>query len=179
MPSVRPTSLSERFGVARPELDRKKILTSWATRPDPVVWPLPSLSKARGINRYEAKTWSQNGEDGILRRLLLTIPGLQGGSFCEIGFHSTEANCIRLALRHGFHGVFFDADKQKCSVFNEAAQHHGIDAKAVPLWVTRSNIVPAMKNTGWLDEQITVLSIDVDGNDLWLMEEILKTFRPS
>lgn len=159
--------------MAKPEKSLGDILQSWTDFHDPKVWPLPTNRHLEGLSKYEFSTWSQNGEDGILRHLI-TDPEIPR-EFVEIGFHATECNCIRLALRHGFSGTFFDADSEKCGVTSAALEAHGIPCRAKHLFADVENIVPAMRESR-TPERIGVLSIDIDGNDLWLMERIIESF---
>lgn len=109
----------------------------------------------RGADR---KTFSQNGEDGILERILETI-GTTNKYFVEIGVGNADECNTRLLRENGWKGVMFDS-----------VQHNGgigfhcehIDAENV------NGILAKYK----VPQEFDVLSIDIDGNDYWVWNAI-------
>lgn len=113
------------------------------------------------LHHYESRWWSQHGEDGIIQKLtsLLDI----NHSFIEIGAHFHEANCLKLMQHHKWRGRFFDDFHE----FKPLGFHKA--------WVTVSNINSLILTATAelkLTPQLGILSIDVDGNDIWLWNAI-------
>jgi len=99
------------------------------------------------------KDYSQNGESIILDELLEKI-GVVKGSFLDIGagngFHLSNT---RYFLEKGWKGLMIDADNKGN---NEVMQ----------LKVTKDTVFD-------FPEEVDLLSIDIDGNDYWVLKEYL------
>jgi hypothetical protein len=108
----------------------------------------------RGTDR---KTFSQNGEDGILEKILETI-GTTNKFFVEIGTDGVECN-TRLLQEQGWEGVMMD-----CSSTGVRRE-----------FVTAEN-VNSLFDKYKVRQEFDVLSIDIDGNDYWVWKAI--NYRP-
>jgi hypothetical protein len=92
-------------------------------------------------------------------------------TFIEFGFHPIEFNCASLAQNRNWQGLLIDRSGRQVS-----------DARAV--LPKRIEIVEAFLTLDNLDfikskfERLGVLSIDVDGNDYWFLEELID-IKPS
>lgn len=140
-------------------------------RDDPLEWSVPERRGEQGLEQYEYSLFSQNGEDGILRRLYSQI-GFGSRRFLEFGFEPTESNSLRLALKEGFGGLFIDGSPSVVSRFNRAARSFGlVGVRAVHRFLDLDNLEPTIRQGG-LPAEIDLLSIDVDGNDYWFWEGI-------
>jgi hypothetical protein len=132
--------------------------------------PLPPLRET-GL-----RVFSEVDEDGILL-FLLAVVGIDRGRFVDIGAGDciTASNCANLALNLGFHGLFVDGDRD--GIANGArfyASHP--DTRTYPpktshAFVTRENVNDVIRGAGF-EGEIDVLSIDIDGNDYWIWEEV-------
>lgn len=115
------------------------------------------------LEKYGARVRSQNDEDGILTYLFSVIPG---NVFVEIGVGPgegglLEGNCVRLR-EQGWVGAMFDL-RAHCDV---VAAH-----------VTPDNVNALIMGCGGeYTFGFDLLSIDIDGQDLWIWEAVL--FRP-
>lgn len=101
------------------------------------------------------KSYSQNSEDLFVLHLF-DRPGI----FLELGAGNGEhfSNC-KLLREHGWNGLSIDAD------------NHGNPA------VIKDHI--SVENIGsYLPEKLDFLSIDLDGNDYWILQEIFKSVYP-
>lgn len=112
---------------------------------------------------------SQSQESAILERLLtqLTVPK----SFVEFGFHINQFNCAR--LREGYRGLLIDGDPQAVRIARRFLPLT-IEAKSVFLTLDNLDIVERAFPPG----DFGILSIDVDGNDYWFLERLIK-IKPS
>src|SRR5918998_5337158 len=130
---------------------RREVLQSGA--------PLPDLT------RYERRVYSQNGEDGILQAIFARV-GTTNRYFVEFGAEDgAQCNTRYLADHHGWQGLLLDARYE-----NPARSLHCefVTAENVNSLFTKYN-VPA---------EFDLLSIDIDGNDLWVWNSIDARWRP-
>jgi hypothetical protein len=111
---------------------------------------------------------SQNGEDGILLALLAEA-GPGPASFAEVGCGTNGGNSGFLARELGWSGIMIDGSASNLDeirlLFNAAR------VQAVHAFVTRENIDELLRGNG-LEGELGLLSIDLDGNDLWVWEAI-------
>ena len=135
-------------------------------------WPSEQPSASSwDLTPYEYRLFSQDGEDGIIRYLLSQI-GSRSRRFLEFGFHPKECNCLRLAVKEGYGGLFIDGNKRIVRDFRRAARHFGLrNVNSVAKLLTLENLERTVKRGG-LRGEIDVASIDVDGNDYWLWERL-------
>ncbi len=127
------------------------------------------------INRDdEWQIRSQNGEDGVIAAILDKLP-VARVSFVEFGAgDGHENNCASLA-EAGHHGVFIEGDEAKAdALFDRYTQQSGV----VPVHarVDAHTVEPIFKVAGVADD-VTVMSIDIDGNDYWVWQAI-QQWRP-
>jgi len=127
------------------------------------------------INGYEWKSYSQNGEDGILGEIFRRI-GTTGPYFVEFGVEDgLECNTAFLARRKSWHGIMIEGDPEKHRRLND-------NYRALPgvrrehAFITRDNIDDIFRRCG-VPLEFDLLSIDIDGNDYWVWEA-LAAFRP-
>ena len=127
------------------------------------------------------RIFSQFDEDGIIVFLLAAI-GIGPGKFVDIGGGDgvLASNCANLALNFGFHGLFIDKDLEQIRK-GERYYRDNPDTRLYPpkfrrAMVKTTNINQVIRDEGFEDE-IDVLSIDIDGNDYWIWEAI-ECIRP-
>lgn len=121
------------------------------------------------LTRFELRVFSQNGEDGVLAEILRRV-GTASRFFVEIGAASSEANCLLLADVLGWRGLFLDASSKQCTQLQgKYGAVAGVTVRHA--LVTPRNIEALFADAG-VPEQFDVLSIDVDGDDLYLWEAV-------
>jgi hypothetical protein len=121
----------------------------------------------------EFQVFSQFGEDGILQFLVghIDVP-VASEVFVEFGVESyAEANTRFLLLHDNWRGLIMDGGDSMHD-FLEAGglrwRHH-IDAKTA--FIDRENIDGLIGDSG-ISGDIGLLSVDIDGNDYWVLEAI-------
>ena len=132
------------------------------------------LLKSKAISSLqdaEFHVFSQFGEDGIIQFLLQRLPGIPS-SFIEFGVESyAEAN-TRFLLRHNnWKGLIIDGSRDNMEMVRQSDLYWRHELCAVDAFITRENINSLFADHGFTGE-IGLLSIDIDGNDYWVWEEI-------
>lgn len=112
---------------------------------------------------------SQNDESQIIQDLLkrFDIPKC----FIEFGFGGWEFNCAKLA--YDWDGLLLDGDFYNVLIAQTLFPRR---IKAKQLWVTLDSLETVHQYAA--DQEIGILSIDVDGNDYWFLEDLIK-IRPA
>jgi hypothetical protein len=136
--------------------------------------PLPSFAEA------EFRVYSQSGEDGIIALIMAAI-GCDSRKFLEIGVQTgAECNSANLAKNCSWDGWLVEGDAGMAQLAREHFAHHPCswvrDVRVITAFVTRENINALIESNG-IPENLDLLSIDIDGNDLWVWQEI-KGIRP-
>ncbi|MGI8623467.1 MAG: FkbM family methyltransferase [Solirubrobacteraceae bacterium] len=115
---------------------------------------------------------SQFEEDGILLALHAAI-GAGSRRFVELGCGDNGGNSGMLAAELGWHGLMVDADA------NAVATTVRLNPQKITgtvSWITRENVDDVLTSNGFSGE-VDQLSIDLDGNDYWILER-LTAVRP-
>lgn len=119
----------------------------------------------------EFRVFSQFGEDGLIQHLIRHVP-IEQEVFVEFGVADyRESNTRFLLVNDNWRGLIIDgADDHRAFLRRTGLDwRHHIDA--VTAFVDRDNIDGLIRGAG-IDGDIGLLSIDVDGNDLWILERI-------
>lgn len=118
---------------------------------------------------------SQFEEDGILLYIFSLI-GVTNKRVVEIWVgDGTKCMAANLIINHGWEGLLFDGDQESVNQgvdfyrYNPATFIHPPIFKQA--WLTRENVDKLIEENGFNDE-IDLLSIDIDGNDYYIMEAI-------
>lgn len=124
----------------------------------------------------EKRVFSQNGEDGILSRILDELE-VVGGYTIEVGFGARENNTLFSCLTRGLGGIFVDSRIEVCA----EAEIYFSTLKRYDLTVLHSLVTPdridSICEQRDLVDGFQVLSIDVDGDGIWLLNS-LQVSRP-
>lgn len=111
------------------------------------------------LHQYERKVFSQNGEDGIIAELLRRC-GSTNRTCVEMSVgDGTECN-TRLLRETGWTGLAV-----------------GTAPWANDAWITPDTVVDLLREAG-TPTDLDLLSLDIDGNDFWVLREILREFSP-
>jgi hypothetical protein len=130
---------------------------------------------AADLTGYEARVFSQNGEDGVIAEILARI-GTGPRWFVEFGAGSGhEGNCVVLADAYAWSGLFGEADDR---LFERLASKyvHNDRVRTARACITANNVESVFRAHS-VPKDFDVLSIDIDGNDYWIWKAIV-AFRP-
>jgi hypothetical protein len=135
---------------------------------------LSALNETRNSTRlvdFEFKIFSQWGEDGILQHLTKAIE-MRHKTFIEFGVESfMEANCRFLLMKDNWSGYVIDASPSNISILKNSYFYWKHQIDAVDAFITKDNINDLLAKSGF-DEDLGILSIDIDGNDYFILEAI-------
>jgi hypothetical protein len=128
------------------------------------------------LKDYEFKVFSQWGEDGIIQRLTAVVPIAQK-TFIEFGVEDfSESNSRFLLLKDSWRGFVIDGSSANIKKLKKSELYWRSDLTAVHARITRENINGLLAQSGF-DEDLGLLSIDLDGIDYFVLEAI-DAFRP-
>jgi hypothetical protein len=114
------------------------------------------------FNAREKRVYSQYGEDGIIAAILGRI-GTLNTYFVEFGVEDgTQCNTRRLR-EAGWSGLWMDGSGDDRVIRSE--------------FITAENINPLFEKYS-VPDVFDVLSIDIDGNDLWVWKALDSRYRP-
>jgi hypothetical protein len=136
-----------------------------------VLSELNAAKHVSDLNACEFKVFSQFGEDGIIQRLVRHLP-ITNHTFIEFGVENfAESNCRFLMMNDNWHGFVMDGSAKRIAEIRELPEIWKFDLEAKAAFVTRENVDRLLSSSGF-DPDLGVLSIDVDGNDYWILEAI-------
>jgi hypothetical protein len=123
------------------------------------------------LEKYGFKVYSQCDEDGIIQEIFNRI-GLQSSTFVEFGVQNgLENNTLKLLLE-GWNGLWIEGNERYVAQINErfidVLTAGRLRVKAA--FITRENINNLIGE--YFNGEIDLLSIDIDGNDVHILESI-------
>lgn len=127
------------------------------------------------------KVYSQTDEDGIIDGIFRKIPNSM--KFVEIGVQSgIECNSLLLLLKN-WEGVWIEGSVDHCRLIEKelGGRQFGHRFRLDNSFVTRDNIASLLRRAmNFLEtEDLDLLSIDIDGNDIYCLDDALRSgIRP-
>ncbi len=133
---------------------------------------MPSFSEV------EFSSYSQNGEDGILR-MIFSVIGTDTKRVVELcAGDGIECNAANLIINSGWHGLLFDGSKeaiQKGKSFyaqrTNTWRFRRLPPVLVHAWITAENVNQLIEQNG-VSGEIDLLSLDMDGSHFWIWKAI-------
>ena len=115
--------------------------------------------------------YSQFNEDGIIQFLIKNLD-IKNKEFIEIGVENFEEANTRFLLQNNcWKGLIIDSSKENINFIKNQNYYWRYALSAEAAFVTKENINKIIKKYEF-KEDIGLLSIDIDGNDYWIWEEI-------
>jgi len=139
-------------------------------------WRRKRLLTPASLMNFESRVFSQNGEDGILQEIFRRIG--DGGKFSvEFGIEDGTQCCTReLLAHHGWSGVLLEGSpayvKKAQSLYK---RHDGVQVGQA--FITAENILSLFQEHD-VPQSPDLLVVDIDGNDYWVLQRILSSYRP-
>src|SRR5689334_2205887 len=130
-----------------------------------------SISTSKNaLNRFGAKYFSQSDEDGITLEIIRRL-GIKDGTFAEFGVGNGFENNTLVLLANGWRGFWVGGEDLD---FN-----HRLNPQRFCFlkdWVTLQNLAKLVQQgcDNIATKELDVLSLDLDGNDYYFVQELLK-----
>src|SRR5574340_968460 len=137
-------------------------------------WARKREASSNPLVKRGEKYFSQHDEDGILLEICRRL-GLERGVFLEIGPGNGLENNSLVLLMHGWRGAWLGGEPLALQVPEEGPLFFQ------QAWITRENCASLIAHTLSVlgEHQVQMFSLDIDGNDLYVLEAALQTgLRP-
>jgi hypothetical protein len=129
------------------------------------------IEAVRTLEDVEFQVFSQFGEDGIIEWLVSKLPDIPN-RFVEFGVEDYAEASTRFLLKHrNWRGLVMDGSPKNIGAIRSRHDFWRHDLTAVTAFITRDNIRGLLRTHGF-DNEIGLLSIDIDGNDYWIWKEL-------
>lgn len=125
---------------------------------------------SKNLNDYEFKVFSQRGEDGIIQHLIKNV-SIENETFIEFGVENyMESNTRFLLMNNNWRGFVIDGSSKAMESLKKREWFWAYQLEAKNAFITKENINQLMSESKFSD--LGLLSIDIDGNDYWILEEL-------
>lgn len=129
------------------------------------------------LKKFGFRHYSQYNEDGIIHYILNSI-NVRNKNFVEIGSSDgIHCNTANLSINYGWQGLLLDARHDCVNIatkFYNGKIGRNNKVKSVHCLITKDNINSLLKAHNYSGE-IDLLSIDIDGNDYYILDSISST----
>jgi hypothetical protein len=123
------------------------------------------------IAKAEFQCFSQFGEDGIIQFLVQRVP-IERDVFVEFGVADYRESNTRFLLVHdNWRGLIMDSADTMHDFLRSTGLEWQYEIDATTAFIDRDNINDLIRTAGVVGD-IGLLSIDLDGNDYWVLEAI-------
>jgi hypothetical protein len=129
-------------------------------------------------SRLYDKSFSNLNEDKLIEKYVGQL-GIASANNTAVDIGAGDgiknSNTFRL-FSSGWRGLGIEADPARYGRLRKA--YSGLaDVRAVHAAVTPENVVGILRSNG-IESDLALLSLDIDGNDYWVLDAILSEFRP-
>lgn len=125
----------------------------------------------QNLNDSEFKSFSQFGEDGIIQYLINNLK-ISKKKFVEFGVENyDEANTRFLLENNNWSGLIIDSNQKNINYIKKQNYYWRYDLIAVNAFVSIKNVNDIIR-LNYFEGDVGLLSIDIDGNDYWILKEI-------
>ena len=131
---------------------------------------LQKKTLSKNLIEFEIQGFSQFGEDGLIRYLTDNL-NISKKVFVELGVENYEEANTRMLLEYNWTGLVVEGNKEYCEHILEQEYVYKNSLKCENSFITKENINNVIKKNN-IFGQIGLLSIDLDGNDYWIWDEI-------
>ena len=140
------------------------------------AWEVAQLPATTPLARAGFGVFSQHDEDGIVQFLVSHLE-IKHKTFIEFGVENYEESNTRfLMMNDNWQGMVMDSSEENIAYITQDKISLRWDLQARCSFITRDNINDLLHQSGF-DEDLGLLSIDINGNDYWIWEAI-QSMRP-
>lgn len=130
-----------------------------------------NLAQIDHLGDVEFSAYSQWGEDGIIDWLISKLPEIPK-TFVEFGVENYRESNTRLLLQlRNWRGLIMDSSRTCIENIRSQEIYWRYSLNAIQAFIEKENINKLL-NEGGMNGEIGLLSIDIDGNDYWVWEQI-------
>ena len=123
------------------------------------------------LSDYEFKIFSQWGEDGIIDFLVGEV-SINNKTFIEFGVEDfSESNCRFLLMNRDWNGFVIDSSRKNIELLKNSNYFWKYNLNALCTFVDKDNINKLLNESNF-DSDLGILSIDIDGNDYHILNNI-------
>ena len=122
-----------------------------------------------------AKSQNDNLESEYLIYLAKEINAHK--TFVEFGFHFNEFNSVSLC-KSNYSGLLIDSDEENCINANKIFKTLNLNTSALSKWIEIEDLNVIYNFVGDNNNNLGILNIDIDGNDYWILKELISNFLP-
>lgn len=125
------------------------------------------------------KIYSQTDEDGIIDEIFRRI-GEGGRLFVEMGCGKGIENNTHALLYKGWSGTWVDGSRERVDGIAEWIPLDSPRLQVLCMFVTRENAASIVTQAlaRKQAQELDLLSVDIDGNDLYVLQQIVASVRP-
>ncbi len=162
----------ENNGIETNQMEMQKLVASYYSVWHQILEKERQKSPALPVLNGQ-KAYSQNDEDGIIAEIFDRI-GIVHHWFFEIGSGNGMENNTLFWLKQGWNGVWVDGGESNAQFieryFSIAIEEERLHFRCE--LVTAENINKLVGTTPCVNQEIDLLSIDIDGNDYYVFEAL-------
>lgn len=130
-----------------------------------------NLAQIDHLGDVEFSAYSQWGEDGIIDWLISKLPEIPK-TFVEFGVENYRESNTRLLLQlRNWRGLIMDSSRTCIEDIRTQEIYWRYSLNAIQAFIKKENINKLL-NDGGMNGEIGLLSIDIDGNDYWVWEQL-------
>jgi len=131
---------------------------------------------SESLTRYESKNFSQTGEDGIIQEIFRRI-GTENNFVVEFGVQDGTECCSRnLFVNYNWKGLLIEGSPQD-ALKAETLYANLSNVSVSCNFITKDNILGILASHN-VPRCLDLLIVDIDGNDYWVLMEILTLYAP-
>ena len=140
------------------------------------AWDVAKMPITTPLKRAGFGVFSQFDEDGIIQFLISHVE-IKNQTFVEFGVeHYEESNTRFLMINDNWQGMVMDGSQENVDYIKNDKISRKYDLQSYCEFITKENIDELILRTGF-DQDLGLLSVDIDGNDYWVWEAI-HSIRP-
>ena len=134
-----------------------------------------NYDKVKSLEEVDFKIFSQFGEDGIIDFLLYRLNIIKP-KFLEIGIGDyRECNTRYIYEKNSCKGMVIDRNKNLKKKVSKVVKLWRGDLTIIEEEVTSKNILDIINKNNF-DKNLDLLSLDIDGNDYWVLKALPEKF---
>ena len=123
------------------------------------------------LDKFSFSIYSQFNEDGIIQFLVNNLD-IKNNEFIEIGVENFEEANTRFLLENNiWRGLVIDSSSEHIKFIKKQNYYWRNELNAENAFVTKENVNKIIKKYEF-NQNIGLLSIDIDGNDYWIWDSI-------